>query len=402
MKSIVRTVSLFVIAIFAIALAACSPVEPKTPIEPVPIVDSSAEMPESTEAEPVEAEPVVSRATFLALGDIVAHDQLVYQGRTGYNEYDFTHIFAPMASVVASYDVAAITQETPFVTDDADVSGYPCFGTPVQMGDAIRQSGFDVVVGATNHSMDKGTYGIDTTLSYWEAHPEITHLGMHRNPQDANSVSVREVNGIKIAFTDCTYGLNGFVLPEGYEHTVDLLYDLDQICDNIRTSRDKVDVVVAFVHMGEEYATVPSDEQRDVAARLVDAGADVVIGSHVHVVQPCEEITTAAGNHGVVYYSIGNHVSNQIEAANMLGGAASMTFEKTSYADGTSKTEVIEHSFEPVVCHFDGGTTCEYFLVDYPDEKASYNGGGAYSTDMIWGMWTDITGLGRDTSATGC
>ena len=82
--------------------------------------------------------------------------------------------------------------------------------------------------------------------------------------------------------------------------------------------------------------------------------------------------------------------------------AASMTVGKTTYADGTSKTEVVEHSFEPVVCHFDGGTTCEYFLVDYPDEMASYNGGGAYSTDMIWGMWTGITGLGRDTSATGC
>lgn len=341
------------------------------------------------------AEP--TSVSFIALGDIVAHDYLVFQGRTAPNEYNFDHIFAPMKEVVESYDIAAITQETPFVEDDADVSGYPTFGTPTEMGDAIVASGFDVVVGATNHSMDKGLYGINTTNAYWNGHPEVLHLGMHDDPADANAVSIIEKNGIKIGFCDCTYGLNGFTLPEGSEYTVDLLADLDAICDNVRAAEDKCDFTVAFVHMGEEYATVPSEEQREVAARLIDAGADVVLGSHVHVVQPAEEMVTEAGNRGLVYYSLGNHVSNQIEPTNMLGGCAEFTIEKTPNGEGGhTETHITDWHFVPVVCHWNSSTCTEYFLEDYTDELASANSVGVGSVANLWNMWENITGLGHE------
>ena len=265
--------------------------------------------------------------------------------------------------------------------------------------DAIIASGFDVVVGATNHSMDKGLYGIETTNEYWAKHPDILHLGMHDNPADANSVSVMEKNGITIGFCDCTYGLNGLVLPDGYEYSVDLLDDLDIICDNVRDAREKCDFIVAFVHMGEEYATVPSDEQRAVAERLIDAGADVVLGSHVHVVQPCEEITTASGNTGLVYFSLGNHVSNPIDAINMLGGCAEFTVEKRYDSQGDGKAHIVSHRFVPVVCHWDAMTCTEYFLEDYTDALAASHAVGVGSVGDLWDMWTGITGLGREESS---
>lgn len=334
-----------------------------------------------------------TQVSFIAVGDVVAHDLLAFQGKTDDGGWNYDFIFENMADEIASYDIAAITQETPFISREEDVSGYPTFGTPWQMGEAMWKSGFDVIVGATNHSMDKGLYGINTTIDYWHnMHPDKLHLGMHHYAEDANSVSFMEKNGIKIGFTDCTYGLNGFVLPEGSEYMVDLLDDLDVICSNIETAKTECDFIISFVHMGEEYATVPSDEQREVAERLIDAGADVVIGSHVHVVQPMEQVTTAAGNSGLVYYSIGNHVSNQIDVENMLGGAAIFTIEKALDEQGDFKTRIVSYDFKPIVCHWNSSTTTEYFLEDYPEELSAAHAVNL-NKDMLYSIWNSITGL---------
>lgn len=398
-----RAISAGILLIMLSLLVACAASNPSPENSDVNnIVEENTANTESEPADEPEANDVVqpeeppaepTRLSFIAVGDIVAHDLLVEQGHIGPNDYDFSHIFEPMKKKIKSYDLSAITQETPFVDDDSDVSGYPTFGTPWQMGEAIVGSGFDIIVGATNHSMDKGTDGIDRTINFWaEKHPERLHLGMHKDPKDQDSVSIIERNGIRIAFTDCTYGLNGLVLPEGYEHSVDMLYDLDRICDNIKKAQDDCDFTIAFVHMGEEYATVPSDEQRQVAEKLIDAGADVVLGSHVHVVQPMEEVKTAKGNSGIVYFSLGNHVSNQIDVENMLGGAAILEIEKRPVEGGGFETGVVKHEFVPTVCHWNSSTCAEYFLEDYTDELAATHA-LSFTREQLAELWKSITGL---------
>ena len=362
------------------------------------IVECASPLPAVTDEKPevfaevndIPAPP--SQVTFFAAGDILAHDLLAAQGKTGPGSYNYDFIFSNMKDEIASYDISVITQETPFVDDDSEVSGYPTFGTPYQMGDAIVDAGFDVVVGATNHSFDKGLYGLNTTLGFWEKeHPEITLLGLHSEKSDADSVSFVNKNGIKIAMTEFTYGLNGFVLPEGKEYMVDLQNELDAICKSVSDAEDEADITIAFAHMGEEYSTVPSDEQREVAVRLVDAGADVVIMSHVHVVQPMEDLVTEKGNKAIVYYGIGNFVSNQMDLQNMLGGAAILTIEKEIDDDGTSETKVISHSFEPLICHWDSSTSEMYFLDDYTDDLAAGHAIGSFTTDQVYDMWKSYT-----------
>ena len=336
--------------------------------------------------------------SFLAVGDIVAHDEMIEQSK-GLNgkAYDFNHVFEPMLSRLAPYDLTSVTQETPLVSDESKVGGYPVFGTPVEMGDAIVNAGFDIVTSATNHSMDQGIDGIFDTVNYWKNnHPEITLMGLHDKAEAADGVTFIERNGIKIAMTDLTYDLNGFVLPEGQEYAVDMLSELDAICKNVEAANSEADITICYVHMGEEYATTPSDEQREVAARLIDAGADVVLGSHVHVVQPMEEVTTSAGNKGIVYYSLGNYASNQANVENMLGGAAVLEITKTPHEDGSAETSVTSHSFVPVFCHYDYGTTQMYFLDDYTDELANTHFitqyGNPFTVDQVKGIWQDITG----------
>ena len=338
--------------------------------------------------------------TFLAVGDIVPHKEMIAQSRTDDGSYDFNHVFDPVRSHLEPYDLLSVTQETPLVTDESRVGGYPIFGTPVQMGDAIVNAGFDIVTSATNHSMDQGIDGIFDTISYWKQnHPEIVLMGLHDDPADADGVTFVERNGITIAMTDLTYSLNGLELPAGEEYAVDMLYDLDAIAANVEAAQDKADITICYVHMGNEYATVPSAEQREVAERLIDAGADVVLGSHVHVVQPMEEVTTAAGNTGIVYFSLGNFASNQADVENMLGGAAVMTIAKIPHLDGSSETTVTAHEFIPVFCHYDYDTTQMYFLDDYTNELANSHFitlyGHPFTVEQVNGIWTDITGLPR-------
>ena len=336
--------------------------------------------------------------TYAAVGDIVCHKEMIAHARddaTG--TYDFSAVFAPVADRLAAFDLTSVTQETPLVTNEDQVGGYPIFGTPTAMGDAIVDAGFDVVTSATNHSMDQGIDGIFETIAYWKAnHPDTVLMGLHDNPDEANGVTFVERNGIRIALTDCTYGLNGFVLPEGSEYAVDMLDDLDSIIENVERAQSEADLTICYVHMGNEYATVPSDEQREVAERLIDAGADVVLGSHVHVVQPMEEVTTAAGNTGIVYYSLGNFASNQADVENMLGGLAVLDIVKVPDGNGSARTYVMSHDYIPLFCHYDYERTQMYFLDDYTDELAAGHFitlyGNPFTVDEVWSIWHDITG----------
>ncbi len=360
---------------------------------------AASEMPLATNDTAAPLDPIT--ITYFAVGDIVCHKEMIQHSRSGEaGGYDFTNVFLPIANRFGNYDILAVTQETPLVSNEGQVGGYPVFGTPVQMADALANAGFDIVVSATNHSLDQGAEGVLETIAYWKAHhPEITLLGIHDDPASANGVSIVECKGIKIALTDCTYGLNGFELPEGCEYEVDLLDDLETIATNVEAVQDQVDLTICYVHMGEEYATVPSDEQRYVAECLIDAGADVVLGSHVHVVQPMETVTTPAGNTGIVYFSLGNFASNQANVENMLGGAAVLQITKTFDSEGGSATAVTSHDYVPVFCHYDYETTQMYFLDEYTDELANNHFitlyGHPFTVDEVWSIWTNITGLPR-------
>ena len=317
----------------------------------------------------------------------------------------------------------------------AERSGFPRFGTPASMGDALAGAGFDVVLGATNHAMDKGPEKILRTVGWWrEHHPEVTLLGLHDSAEDQNRIPVIEKNGIRIAMLDFTYGLNGFGLPADAPYLVDLLpgpelpgsgpsaseppapeqpgleppeqsgpelpdkgagEDGDRFTEMIRRAEQEADVTVCFLHIGTEYAPGPDKAQIETVRRAVDAGADAVICAHPHVVQRCERIRTPEGNAGVVFYSLGNFMSNQTDPATFLGGAAELRIVKT----GAGQAARIE-SFRmiPTVCHFRTGETQVYFLEDYTDELAAEHRvpegtekGMFLTTEALWRQWQKST-----------
>lgn len=334
--------------------------------------------------------------TLLAVGDNLIHDMVYEKFYEGDGVYDFHPLYEKVKSAIQSYDLAVINQETIFVEDDSEVSNYPNFGTPHEMGEALVDTGFDVILSATNHTMDKGADTIEYMYDYWKTkYPYVTLLGIHGDEEDHNNIDIVEKNGIRLAMFNYTYGLNGYELPKDREYLVDLLWDKDRFMSDIKKAEDQADMTVCFLHIGAEYVYEPTDYHRSYVDDCIDAGADIVICSHPHVIEPYGEVTTAKGNTGVVFYSCGNFVSAQDEVDRLLGGMASVKITKTTQGEKT-ETKVTEYDFIPVVTHFTESAETVYKLEDYSDDLADmhiikwYN--KRFSVEYLWELWQYIIG----------
>ena len=310
--------------------------------------------------------------TLLAVGDNLAHVR-VYEDawQPDRGVYDFRSIYDPVRDFISSYDLAVVNQESIFVHDPALRSTFPAFGTPESMGDALADAGFDVVLSATNHSMDKGMTGILDTLNFWKTqHPEVRLLGLKDSPEAYEAIDYVEKNGIRLAMFNYTYGLNGYALPAGQGFRIPLLSARDKFLRDVRIAEGTADFTVCFLHIGEEYHFTPTAFQQEYVHALTDAGADLIICAHPHVLEPCGMVRTAGGNEALVYWSLGNFLSNQTRRETMLGGAASVTIRKT-VENGVPVTRAADYSLIPTVCHFTGLLDRVYLLSDYNDDLAS-------------------------------
>lgn len=366
-------------------LTACGQPETANAFAPA---DSTASAVSSAPEIPAEPEPEVYEVTLMAVGDNLYHGAVINRGIQSDGSYNYDFVYRNITEFVKSYDVAIVNQETMFVDDPAYISSYPCFGTPTECGDALIEAGFDVMQGATNHSFDKGEYGILTTLHFWKQHPEITHLGLYETPEEYNTVTIIERNHIKIALLNYTYGLNGFVLPADKPYLVDTLDHPDKIQRDLEYAEQHADITIVLPHWGVEYVYDETQYQKDWAEFFTEHGADVIIGAHPHVVEPVKTIQSENGNTAVCYYSLGNFVSAQDEKPRMLGGAATLRIQKI--VDGDEVTvEITDTDFIPTVTHFNRQDHTVYLLKDYTDELAQKSYMKA-SPDYLWQLWGEI------------
>jgi hypothetical protein len=176
--------------------------------------------------------------------------------------------------------------------------------------------------------------------------------------------TVIEKNSVRLALINYTYGTNGHPLPES--GAVSLLDDEARVRRELRAARSEADAVVVFVHWGTEYAAKPDDEQRRWARLFADEGADVVIGTHPHVLQGCGRLVNNAGHETLVFWSLGNLVSNQESAETNLGALARVRFEKD-----ISGCRVTDYALEGLVTHQEPGLTTVYPLAAYSDTLAA-------------------------------
>ena len=155
----------------------------------------------------------------------------------------------------------------------------------------------------------------------------------------------------------------------------------------IELAQTMADVVVVGVHWGTENSHVVNDAQRTLAQKIADWGADIIIGTHPHVVQTIEMLTSAKdGTQVPVAYSLGNFVSTQIQADNLIGILLTFDITKTTQPDGTVSSCVIENvKAIPEVMHYDANfqNARAYLFRDYTDELAASHGNGSMSRAYI-------------------
>lgn len=361
--------------------------------EPEPQEESLARelAPEVREFAEAEPEPVDNTVTLMAVGDNLIHNTIYWSAELEGGGYDFTPVYADIAPIVSEYDLACINQETIYVSDPAMYSNYPDFGTPTQVGDALAQAGFDVVTHATNHCYDKLDTGILDTIGFWrENHPEMTILGIHDAQDDADTVRVVEKNGIRLALLNYTYGLNYSAPANSY--MIDTL-SRDKVLADLQKAESQADFTVVFVHWGEEGQTKPSQSQRDWAQLLANGGADLVIGAHPHVLQPLETVTAADGREVPVFFSLGNFVSHQLTASEMLGGMAGVELTKTDKGVELTSCELIPTINVILYRGYSGGFDYRPMLLrNYTEELAEQHWIEGTGAEQMWSLFNQITG----------
>lgn len=303
----------------------------------------------------------------LAVGDNIAHQTIRESGMGANGEWNYEHVYQYVKDDVAAADLAVVTQETVFVEDRKDVSGYPTFGTPPEFGDALVETGFDVIAHATNHILDKGTKSIDYTLDWWkENHPDINVLGIHKTEKEAEEITVIQCKALKIAMLDYTYSFNGMELPKDKQYMSDL-FDEDKARQDIRKAKELADVVVVVEHVGEEYVQDLDAETEQWTEIFLEEGVDVVIGSHPHVVRTMETLTGEDGHKMLVYYSLGNFIATQNDLPSIMGAMAKITIQKDIK---TGEIKIPEHEFIPLLMYYSNEEkeAAIYKLADYPEE----------------------------------
>ena len=356
---------------------------------------------ETTESDTAEEtteafQEIIETVELVAVGDNLIHEGLYKTGMNNSGEWNYDHVYANVADEIQAADLAIINQETIFINDRAKISAYPRFGSPPEIGDSLVTTGFDVVLHASNHTVDKGAEGVWDTLNFWkEKHPEITVLGINESEEDQNTVDVVESNGIRFAMLNYTYGLNGLPMPSDAPYVVNLL-DKDKMAEDIAKAKEISDMVVVFLHVGDEYVYQPSETAKQWVDFLLEQGVDIAINAHPHVLEPYTMLTREDGHQMLVYYSVGNFASTQDRVPRLLGGMAKITVEMRVHEDGKDFT-IKDYSLEPLVCHWNYRTMefGVYMLEDYTEEMAAGHGihrasDEEFSVQILWDLYEEI------------
>lgn len=305
--------------------------------------------------------------TMTAIGDIMMHQWQITRGYDAATDtFDYADSFTYVEPYLSEADFTFGNLETTFAGryqgSSSDILGYACypmFNAPEVLGNNLKDAGVDFLATANNHSLDSGLQGAYSTLDYLDS-IGIPHVGTARNEEEQQELCIVEVEGITFGFSCYTYATNGIPVPSGAPYCVNTLemYEesrIQKMCDNVRAlDAAGVDVVMPIIHFGTEYREMPDSWQEMCVDKLFEAGADVIIGSHPHVVEPMEirEITNPDGTTrtGYVIYSLGNFISSQRYESGVMkdiGLILDMEFEKTG-----SVTNLVAWRFAPTYVYW--------------------------------------------------
>ncbi|MBQ7474552.1 MAG: CapA family protein [Clostridia bacterium] len=391
---------LLVAAVVMTFMALRTPDEPKKQPTVLP-VDTGAGESTAAETEPADVPLTYTDITLLSAGDVMYHTpQLTeaYVPETG--EYDFSATYQYVRDLVSSADYAVVNFEATTAGDAFEYTGYPCFNAPDTAMSILKEVGFDMLLFANNHCNDTGTIGITRTQENFVKYG-FDYIGAR--PDSAGKtyklVNVKGVNlGLLNTTDDLSYGstgaksINGIPLAEGDVDRIDTFNHsyLDEFYTraaaaiaDLRTQG--ADIIIYYVHWGDEYHLLHNEIQDAVAHKLCDLGVDVIIGGHPHVVQDSEVLTSTVDpeHKTLCFYSLGNYVSNQNRLT--MGDTMNSTYTENGltvilsirkYSDGATLVTGVRTVPTWVHRYTDGTTWKNYHVIE--PLPAAYESPDAY------------------------
>jgi poly-gamma-glutamate synthesis protein (capsule biosynthesis protein) len=280
--------------------------------------------------------------TLIFAGDIMGHSpqfQSAYDIQT--KTYDYKVCFENVKPYIESADIAVANLEVTLA--GPPYSGYPNFSSPDALLDALKYTGYDVMLTANNHVLDRGKHGFERTLKVL-SDKEMKFVGSYLNQQQRDTLYplIIDTHGVKIALLNYTYGTNGY---KPTSPTIVNVIDTNLIKKDIKKARSKsADIVVMTVHWGTEYQTKAGIEQQKLAKLFAREGVDLIIGSHPHVVQNAELLEIDSTRKVPVFYSLGNSISNQ-RNINTDGGIM------VKVEIGANSKQILKTTYLPVYVH---------------------------------------------------
>jgi poly-gamma-glutamate synthesis protein (capsule biosynthesis protein) len=306
-----------VLGLAVVALAACtatSPTQPSGTSGPSAAASSTGGSTTSS------APGLTAHLSLGATGDLLTHVAVrrsaeAYAGAAG--SYDFAPMFRDVASMIAAPDISLCHMETPLTSTDTNLtrSGILVFNTPHELIDAVRTTGWEGCDFASNHTWDMGLAGLRDTIDVFDK-AKVGYAGAGPDAEHPRRVAMYAANGLTVAHLAYSYTVfNDFgpntKVPDDAPWMGESLWPLvgaDGILTDAKKARaEGADLVVVSLHWGAQYVSEPTPEQKELAKALLSSDeVDLILGTHVHVVQPCERI-----NGKYVFYGLGNFLSNQ-------------------------------------------------------------------------------------------
>lgn len=282
------------------------------------------EPPQTTATSQTEPPPPDIRTVHLVCaGDNLIHSSIYKQAKrraeaNGEDGYDFDYVYEKVEKYLDGADIAILNQET-IVTDELEPSDYPRFCSPADLGEKMIEMGFNAFSLSNNHILDRGEEGLLATLRFWDSHEGIIRYGAYRDEEDMNNIRTTEVNGVTFAFLGYMEHTNGLSLPSDSECKITYFDELDLIEQQVRRADEIADVVIVSAHYGKETINEQTQTQLDLTQKLVEWGADLIIGTQPHTAQGMEYIQKTDGSNAFVFYCLGNFVSAQSYELTMVG-----------------------------------------------------------------------------------
>lgn len=336
-----------------------------------------------------EPDPVVR---VVAVGDNLIHSSIYNQAKARATDggYDFDFAYHNVKSLIEPADLAILNQETPIASTLFELSTYPQFNSPTELGDEMIKIGFNAISHSNNHILDKGEEGLIATLDYWDSR-NILVYGAYRDEEDLENIPTMEINGITFSFVGFMEHTNGLKLPDDAQAKLVYTSDVDTMERLVKKANEISDVVVVSVHWGVEDSNIIHNTQKELAKKFVEWGTDLIIGTHPHTVQSMEYLNKPDGGQAFVTYSLGNFISAQSRNLQLVGLLMDLDITK-SLKTGTITISNVKAI--PVITHYGANYSdvTIYPYNQYNEDLANSHGIRAnttFSMDYINKLLTD-------------